>query len=141
MRRIRACGILLMTRSSPRSFLLLRHDDRWDLPKGRVDGDESDLDCALREFEEETGIPRSSIALDPTFRYTEVYSPIRKKTGERDHKTLVIFLATVPDRLEITLTEHLGHEWVEWRPPHDIQANTINPLLAAVADHLSAIDG
>jgi 8-oxo-dGTP pyrophosphatase MutT (NUDIX family) len=129
-----------MTRTEPRSFLLMRHADRWDLPKGRVDPGESDLDCALREFEEETGIPRAAIELHPTFRYTEVYYPIRKKTGERDHKTLVIYLATVPDRVAIEVTEHLGHEWFEWRPPHDIQSNTIDPLLAAVAAHLSIAD-
>jgi bis(5'-nucleosidyl)-tetraphosphatase len=136
MRRIRSCGVLLMTRSEPRSFLLMRHADRWDLPKGRVDPDETDRECALREFEEETGIGREAIELDESFRFEEVYFPIRKKTGERDHKTLVIFLATVPDRLDVAATEHLGNEWVEWRPPHAIQANTIDPLLAAVAEHL-----
>jgi 8-oxo-dGTP pyrophosphatase MutT (NUDIX family) len=130
-----------MTRSEPRSFLLMRHADRWDLPKGRVDPGESDLDCALREFEEETGIDRQQIVLDPSFRFEEVYYPIRKKTGERDHKTLVIFLATVPDRVGIEVTEHLGHEWFEWRPPLDIQANTINPLLEAVAEHLDRFRG
>ncbi|WP_145267725.1 bis(5'-nucleosyl)-tetraphosphatase [Tautonia plasticadhaerens] len=140
MRRIRACGVLLMTRSERRSFLLMRHADRWDLPKGRVDPGESDLECALRELEEETGIGRDSIDLDTSFRFEQVYYPIRKKTGERDHKTLVIYLATVPDRVAIEVTEHLGHEWIEWRPPHDIQPNTINPLLAAVADHLGRPD-
>lgn len=31
-----------------------RYDD-WDLPKGKRDPDESDMDCAIRETEEETG--------------------------------------------------------------------------------------
>ncbi|WP_169975363.1 bis(5'-nucleosyl)-tetraphosphatase [Tautonia rosea] len=136
MRQIRACGILLMTRTDPRSFLLMRHKDRWDLPKGRVDPGESDLECAYREFEEETGIPRSSILLDESFRFELVYYPVRKKTGTPDCKTLVIFLATVPDRPKILATEHLGHEWFSWQPPHNIQERTINPLLAAVAQHL-----
>ena len=34
---IRSCGVLVMTRSSPRKFLLMRHTKRWDLPKGHVD--------------------------------------------------------------------------------------------------------
>jgi 8-oxo-dGTP pyrophosphatase MutT (NUDIX family) len=119
----------------------MRHADRWDLPKGRVDPGESDLECACREFEEETGIPRSSIELDEAFRFELVYYPVRKKTGTPDRKTLVIFLATVPDRPPIAATEHLGHEWVPWQPPHDIQEQTINPLLAAVAQHLDNSSG
>ncbi|WP_152049877.1 bis(5'-nucleosyl)-tetraphosphatase [Tautonia marina] len=138
MRQIRACGILLMTRSEPRSFLLMRHADRWDLPKGRVDPGESDLECAYREFEEETGIARSSIVLDESFRFELVYYPVRKKSGTLDCKTLVIFLATVPERPPIAATEHLGHEWIVWQPPHKIQEQTINPLLEAVARHLDA---
>ena len=31
-----------------------KYDD-WSLPKGKVDGDETDEECALREVEEETG--------------------------------------------------------------------------------------
>lgn len=125
-----------MTNAEPRSFLLMKHADRWDLPKGHVDPGETDLECALREFEEETGVDRSAIALVEGFCYEEVYYPIHKKTGERTHKTLVIFLATIDDRVAITATEHLGHEWFDWRPPHAIQANTMDPLLAAVAAHL-----
>lgn len=125
-----------MTRSEPRSFLLMKHKDRWDLPKGRLDPGESDLECAVREFEEETGIPRSSIDLDATFRFELVYYPVRKKTGTPDRKTLVVFLATVVDRVPIVVSEHLGHEWFAWQPPHAIQEQTINPLLAAVAEHL-----
>ena len=136
MKILRSCGVLLMTRTNPRSFLLMRHGDRWDLPKGHVDEGETDLECALREFEEETGIARERIELDPAFRFEEVYYPIRKKAGERSEKTLVIFLATVPERLPIVATEHVGHDWVEWSPPHDIQVNTINPLLRTLAEYL-----
>lgn len=125
-----------MTRAEPRSFLLMKHADRWDLPKGRVDAGETDLECALREFEEETGISRSAIKLDREFRFELVYHPIRKKTGLPDRKTLVIFLATVPDQLPIELTEHLGHAWFPWQPPHMIQEQTINPLLDAVEEYL-----
>jgi 8-oxo-dGTP diphosphatase len=32
-----------------------RYDD-WSLPKGKVDGDETELEAALREVEEETGL-------------------------------------------------------------------------------------
>lgn len=38
-------------------------ETEWEFPKGRRDYDEKDLDCALREFEEETGIEKTKIQL------------------------------------------------------------------------------
>lgn len=35
----------------------------WGFPKGRRDGMESDLDCALREMKEETGLTESDVSL------------------------------------------------------------------------------
>jgi 8-oxo-dGTP pyrophosphatase MutT (NUDIX family) len=35
----------------------------WGFPKGRRDGSESDLDCALREMREETGLSESDVCL------------------------------------------------------------------------------
>lgn len=44
-------------------------DPEWGFPKGRRNSTESDLDCAIRETEEETGLPRSQVgifdSLDP----------------------------------------------------------------------------
>jgi len=38
-------------------------ETEWEFPKGRRNVKEKDLDCALREFEEETGISRSEISV------------------------------------------------------------------------------
>jgi len=38
-------------------------ETEWEFPKGRRNFNEKDLDCALREFEEETGISRISISI------------------------------------------------------------------------------
>jgi hypothetical protein len=38
-------------------------ETEWEFPKGRRNFKEKDLDCALREFEEETGISTSKIKL------------------------------------------------------------------------------
>ena len=55
----RAAGLLLLTRQLPTQFLLLRHADRWDLPKGHVGARREELmETALRETEEETGLGR-----------------------------------------------------------------------------------
>ena len=36
--------------------LMIYRNHRWDLPKGHVDGEESDEECAVREIAEETGV-------------------------------------------------------------------------------------
>ncbi len=35
----------------------------WEFPKGRKEFNETEIECALREFEEETGIPKQSVQL------------------------------------------------------------------------------
>jgi 8-oxo-dGTP pyrophosphatase MutT (NUDIX family) len=39
------------------------NDQEWEFPKGRRNYKENDMECALREFEEETGIDREDIQL------------------------------------------------------------------------------
>ena len=137
---LKSCGVLVFRRRSDRcEFLLLRHADRWDLPKGHVDAGEGDVACALREMEEETGIRADWVELDRDFRF-ELHYRVRTRRGrgpEAD-KTLVVFLGRLarPD-VDVTVTEHIGHAWFAWSPPHRIQAQTIDPLLEAVAAHAS----
>jgi 8-oxo-dGTP pyrophosphatase MutT (NUDIX family) len=136
MRQLKSCGVILFRREPALSFLLMKHATRWDLPKGHVDEGETELECALREMEEETGLSRDVVQLDKTFRFAEVYYPVYKRyPGEKIEKTLVIFLGWLESDLPITLTEHAGCEWLPWNPPHRIQTNTIDPLLEAVEEH------
>jgi hypothetical protein len=90
-------------------------------------------------MEEETGIPRGAVQIDPTFRFAEIYYPVYQRyPGEKIEKTLVIFLGWLDQDLPLTLTEHAGHEWLRWNPPHEIQKNTIDPLLKEVERHFQA---
>lgn len=135
---LKACGFLIVRGEPIESFLLMRHPTRWDLPKGHVDGDETDLECALRELVEETGIRRDDIEIDPEFRFTLQYVVQYERTGdEKFLKTVVIFLGRLIRPVEIQLTEHGECRWFDWAPPHDIQEQTINPLLSAVASHVA----
>jgi 8-oxo-dGTP pyrophosphatase MutT (NUDIX family) len=66
-------GILILNEDKDTKLLKLRDivensstswkETEWEFPKGRRDFDEKDLDCALREFEEETGINKKYIKL------------------------------------------------------------------------------
>lgn len=53
-------------KSEPYVFLIKRTDGAWAIPGGMVDPGETFREAALREVEEESGIPRNKIDLDPT---------------------------------------------------------------------------
>lgn len=130
-RYAKACGVICFRESPRRQFLLMKHPTRWDLPKGHIEAGESEIDCALRETQEETGFMPEQMRIDPDFRWETQYDA--HYADGTVHKTVTIFLAWVDADAQITVTEHTGYEWVDWSPPHDVQPETINPLLKAVA--------
>ena len=106
---LKACGVLIVRGEPIHSFLLMKHPDRWDLPKGHVDPGETDMECALREMEEETGISPGDVSIDPDFRFTLRYKVQNKRTkGEVKQKKLVIYLGRLEVDPEIVFTENDG---------------------------------
>ena len=135
---VEAAGLVLFTRSEPTQFLLMKHADRWDLPKGHAEPGETILQTALRETEEETGIAASGICIDDSFRFVTEYYVVGKKRGDY-HKRVTYFLGTIEQTVEhpiqVCLTEHIGYQWFDWPVTGSIQSQTIDPLLAAIAKH------
>lgn len=137
-----AAGIVMLVQAphqQVQSVLLLKHKQRWDLPKGHLESGETLQQAALRETEEETGIPAGKIQLDSEFRFLIEYQVESKKRGNH-HKRVTYFLGFVDRRWPVTLTEHIGYEWVDW-PLGPIQAETIDPLLSNVRRYLDGSDG
>ncbi len=128
---LKSCGVLIVKGNPIREFLLMRHADRWDLPKGHVDPGETEIECALRELEEETGISHEAIELDPHFRFTSEYR-VLDALGRSREKLLVVFLGRLTEEVEIRPTEHPGFQWFPWPVTESIQVRTIDPLLEAV---------
>lgn len=137
MRKLKSCGVLIFRKSPKKSFLLMKHPHRYDLPKGHIKDGETEMDCALRELEEETGFSKEQIQLDADFRFELTYrAKYRRFGGELVEKTVVIFLAWLrKDDVEPKPTEHGSYEWFDWNPPHRIQTKTIDPLLTEVESH------
>lgn len=68
-RLLSACPISTLVASAVR----FAPEREWSFPKGRKMTSETDVSCALREFEEETGFKSSSIHMLNTQPYEEVF--------------------------------------------------------------------
>ncbi|CAF1420114.1 unnamed protein product [Adineta steineri] len=137
LRQVKSCGFLLM--KSDQSFLLMRHRDRYDLPKGHMEIGETERETALRELQEETGIQSSAIDIDPDFRFEDTYYPKYKRFGgEVVKKTLVIFLARLKsDSTKVIPSEHGSFRWLNWSSsPPRIQNKTVDSLVEKVHAYL-----
>lgn len=133
----RSCGFLILRNHNGRKqFLLMEHADRWDLPKGHVDPGETDIQCALRELLEETGIEVEDIEIDPDFHFSNLYW-IHKGKNEI-LKELVIFMGTLEKDVPIEVTEHIGYQWFNWTPPHLIERKNVDAVLSHYENHLAA---
>lgn len=93
-------------------FLLIQHvAGHWSFPKGHPETDETPLQAAQREFEEETGI--LSYQLEPEISFTEQYYP--EKDGQVLDKTVTYYLAWVSDK-KVTPQEAevQAYAWLEY---------------------------
>src|SRR5438128_6151073 len=109
MRELMSCGVLVFRSHPERSFLLLRHPDRFDLPKGHRKEGETEVECALRELAEETGLTSADVRLEEGFRFVTTYYPhYRRFGGEVVKKSVVIFLGWLVGEHEVAVSEHGG---------------------------------
>lgn len=112
----KSCGIVLFRlEGGVRQYLLLHYPSgHWDLAKGHVEADEEEMETALRELEEETGI--TNVDFVEGFRYPVSYSYMRG--GRLSHKQVIFYLAeTDQDAVEIS-HEHQGHQWLPYEQAH-----------------------
>ncbi len=139
---VHAAGVVVLTRQTPRQFLLMKHSNRWDFPKGCAEPGETAVETALRETEEETGLSTDQVRVDPNFRHRLVY-PVRysEHPNKLYEKRLTLFLGWIEQAVPIMHSEHQGYCWWDWQPPHRIQAQTIDPTLAAIEAFLQSVGG
>ena len=117
MKREKSCGALVYRVENDELMLLLlrhRHGGHWSFPKGHVEGDETEVQTALREVLEETSL---HVTLQPSFRHTVEYFP---KPGVK--KLVVYFLGEAsPDEEAIKQEEEIGElRWVRLDEAFDL---------------------
>jgi bis(5'-nucleosidyl)-tetraphosphatase len=109
--RERSAGfVVTTTEGGGRRYLLLRHrnDGHWAFPKGRIEDGESEVDAAVREIREETGI--DDIEPIPSFRVESAYS--FERNGRRIEKRVAYFMAEVRSTKVFLSSEHMESRWL-----------------------------
>jgi 8-oxo-dGTP pyrophosphatase MutT (NUDIX family) len=86
-------------------------ETEWEFPKGRRNFLEKDLDCALREFEEETGYSRNKLkVVENLMPFEEIFIGSNHKSYK--HKYFLAFMDDNVDLLEnFQLTEVSKLDW------------------------------
>ena len=104
-----SCGAVIYRKNQGRvQYLLLKHvnGNHWSLAKGHTEPGESEIQTALREIDEETGL---SVKLKPGFREAIRYSP-----SAGVEKTVVFFLAKARGKkVKLQKSEILNAVWLE----------------------------
>ncbi len=85
MKREKSCGIIVF---HDNKVLMARQNSReWSIPKGHVEGSETEIETALREVKEETNIDAQIVG---DFKKTITYSPKDKVIKD------VVFFTGIP---------------------------------------------
>ena len=88
-------------------------ETEWEFPKGRRNYDETDLICALREFEEETGIAKENVNLiENIIQFEETFIGTNYKSYKHKY-----FLAYIENDAEDLLCNYQKAEVskIEWK--------------------------
>jgi len=86
-------------------------ETEWEFPKGRRNSKEKDLDCAIREFEEETGISVSKIKIiENILPFEEIFIGTNHKSYK--HKYFLAYINDTEDYLDnFQISEVSKLEW------------------------------
>ena len=110
-----SCGVVLVNYGT---VLLLQYPQgHWDLPKGHVEQEDSDIkSTAARELHEETGI--DDIDFVDGFEAVTQYSFTHKK--KLTTKQVFWYIATT-DKITVNLSkEHRDYMWLDWTQAIDL---------------------
>ena len=131
----KSCGAIVYRKSHGNTeILLIKHinSGHWSFPKGHVEGNETEVETAIREIKEETAI---DVMIDPTFRETVSYYPKRDT-----QKTLVYFIGKAKNYYYIPQEEEISEiRWVDIGYASNIltyenDKNIVNKAKAAIKE-------
>lgn len=110
----KSCGIVVFIDQDfdlQRLYLLLHYKEgHWDFTKGHMELGESEIETALREAKEETGL--ADLVLIDKFNENLDYKYTRNR--KKFHKTVSFFLARSKNKNVKLSHEHIGFLWLPY---------------------------
>jgi 8-oxo-dGTP pyrophosphatase MutT (NUDIX family) len=91
-------------------------EPEWGFPKGRRNFQEKDLDCAIREFEEETGISKKDLTIiENIVPFEEIFIGSNHKSYK--HKYFLAYMDTKEEKKNVSLYNYQQTEVskIEWK--------------------------
>lgn len=100
-------------------------DPEWGFPKGRRMRGESDLDCAIREFSEETNIPKEAYQVIPTVSFTEVFKGTNNVMYKHVYYLAILLNSKIMNlKQKLTLSQRREVSAVDWKTLSESKAIT-----------------
>jgi 8-oxo-dGTP pyrophosphatase MutT (NUDIX family) len=98
-------------------------ETEWEFPKGRRNSKEKDIECALREFEEETGISKDKITLvENVMAFEEIFIGTNYKSYKHKY-----FLAMIQENEDLLDNYQIAEvSKIEWKTIDEC-LNSIRP--------------
>lgn len=105
-------GVIVILRGKEDKFLLLKQTNgHWSFPKGHKEEEESEIDTALRELKEETGISNVELIDEKNFVHSYDYLV----EGNNIHKTNKYFIGFIKDdKVLIQEKEITDYKWATY---------------------------
>ncbi|MGB2244940.1 MAG: NUDIX hydrolase [Flavobacteriaceae bacterium] len=106
----------IVRHSQTGKYLFIYRNNKWDIPKGRIEKNESVQEAAIREVEEETGVKNVRIlkALPNTFH-------IFNRNGKYRLKKTYWYAMTTDDLSPLVPQANEGIQKAEWKANEEIQ--------------------
>jgi 8-oxo-dGTP pyrophosphatase MutT (NUDIX family) len=100
-------------------------ETEWEFPKGRRNFQEKDLDCALREFEEETGLSKKNIKIiENVLPFEEIFLGSNHKSYK--HKYFLGYYENSQEKEELDKYQQTEVSKIQWKT-FDECIETIRP--------------
>jgi len=133
IRQEHSAGVVLFKETNgQREYLILHYPSgHFDLPKGHIEGEETEEETAIRELEEETGI--TQVELLDGYRHMIDYQ--FRHAGYLIQKDVVFFLGKT-DQEDVTIShEHQDFMWLPFEEAHTKLTFTNAKALLEKAQH------
>ncbi len=134
--REHSAGIIIFRRiKDTKLYLLLNYrHGHWGFSKGHIEFGEKEVDAAMREAQEETGL--FNIDLDEGFREQIKY--IYSLDGDKILKKVDFFLAETNQEEVAISDEHLDHKWLTFNLAYKtLTHDATKELLNKAEDYLN----